>query len=80
MRKKRIVQMYNDAVSDLHSIKTNLIKHIESKGAEWVDHGTDDNDRTCFKLNDRYFGISTRHWDVDGELVSLARFLKEVHC
>ena len=76
--RKRYIESQSDlarARKTLCEIKTALIKHVEDRGWGWVDHGTDDRDRICFELKDRYIGISTSHWDIDGKIAPLSELL-----
>jgi len=78
MRKKHIIATHNNLVDTLDSIKKDLIKYVEGDGAEWVDHGTDDNDRVCFKWRDMTLGIGAQSWYVDDERVSFFIFLATI--
>jgi hypothetical protein len=76
MTKKQIVRLHNILGQQLHETKLEMIKFIEGDmGGEWVDHGTDDNDRSCYILKGRTLGVSTGRYDVDCEVVPLSIFL-----
>ena len=78
MRKKLIVNMYNEAVDKLYEIKKGLIRHVESNGGVWIDHGTDDNDRTCYHYRGNIVGICSQSWDIDGRRVTFGAFLAKI--
>ena len=78
MRKKRLVEMVNYSANTLYDIKCSLIEYIKDRGGEWIDHGTDDRDRICFRYRCKIIGLSTHSWDIDGQLVTFPKFLAAI--
>ena len=79
--KKKYIESQSDLVEAkkvLHEIKQQLMTHVEDRGWEWADHGTDDHDRVCYEKDGHYIGVKTRCWDLDGEEISLSKLLEEV--